>query len=151
MGKLWDLIQSHMESATYKPTERAVAARLGVSQTTLQGWREMKGGRLPRREYLEAIADLVGVRYSVVLDAALYDSGYHESAQVIPIRKRPRTTIEADLSVARADLDDWRAQNLTGRDAESHEQLLRSRVDALEAELVASRSAADPSGFVAES
>lgn len=150
MGKLWDLLQRHIDGEKYPPSERQVAARLGVSPTTLGNWRDPK--KLPSRENLQAIADLVGVRYSVVLEAALWDTGYHEAgeAQVVQIRKRPVTTIEADLRAKEADLQDWLTQELTGKDAESHERLLRSRVDALKAELVASRSALDETDSVAE-
>lgn len=150
MGKLWDLIQEHIDSAAYQPSERAVARRLGVSQTTLQGWRDLKGGRLPKRDNLEAIAKLVGVRYSVVLEAALYDSGYHADGNVVALHARPVSTIEADLVAAKADLDDWVEQKLTGKDAESHRRKLEARVDALETELVASRSASTDRDTVAE-
>lgn len=85
MGRLWDILQRHIDSAPYPPSERQVAARLGVSPTTLANWRDPK--KLPSRENLQAIADLVGVRYSVVLDAALYDTGYHEASGVSPVEE----------------------------------------------------------------
>lgn len=138
MGKLWDLIQGHMDAAPYRPSERQIAQKLNVSASTLQGWRELR--RLPTRENLEAIAALAGVRYSVVLDAALYDTGYHE-ATVTPIRPRPDTTIEAELQAAKITLAEWESLNLTGSDAKSKRRELAARVDALEAELVASRRA----------
>jgi len=105
MGLLWDLIQRHIDAAPYPPSERQVAAKLGVSPTTLANWRELK--RLPSRESLRSIADLVGVRYAVVLDAALRDTGYHEEMQA----SGPDLTLEQveeqrqELLAALAELD----------------------------------------------
>lgn len=148
MGKLWELLQRHIDGEKYPPSERQVAARLGVAPNTLGKWRNPKA--LPSRENLQAIADLVGVRYSVVLDAALYDTGYHEGARVIPLRHRPITTIEAELQVAAKDLEAFRQLKVTGGSAQSKRKELQSRVDALEAELHASRSATAASDSVAE-
>lgn len=148
MGKLWELLQRHIDSSPYPPSERQVAAKLGVSPTTLGKWRNPKN--LPARENLQAVADLVGVRYAVVLDAALYDTGYHEGARVIPLRHRPITTIEAELQVAAEDLEDFKQLKVTGKSAQSKQQDLQARVDALEAELVASRSATTGTDSVAE-
>lgn len=148
MGKLWDILQHHIDTAPYPPSERTVAGRLGVSPTTLGHWRDPK--RLPSRENLQAIADLAGVRYSVVLEAALYDTGYHEGATVTPLRRRPVTTIEAELRVAVEDLEGFKQLKVTGAAAKSKRTELQSRVDALEAELVASRSATTESDSVAE-
>lgn len=150
MGRLWELIQRHIDNAPYPPSERTLARKLGVSPTTLGNWRDPK--KLPSRENLQAIADLVGVRYSVVLDAALMDTGYHEAspASVVPLRPRPVTTIEADLRVAIANLEDWDRQKVPGKGAESHRRELRALVDALEAELAVSRQATGVSDSVAE-
>lgn len=148
MGLLWDLIQKHIDSAPYPPSERAVATKLGVSPTTLGNWRDLK--RLPSRENLQAIADLVGVRYSVVLDAALRDTGYHEASRPTAIRHRSATTIEAELQVAAQDLAKWQDLNVTGDVAERRRADAQARVDALEAELVASRSATTGTDSVAE-
>lgn len=147
MGQLWDLVQRHIEEAMYKPSERQLAARLKVSPTTLTNWRERELKRLPTRENLEAIADLVGVRYSVVLEAALYDTGYHES---LPSPTRSPSTIEAELQVAAQDLAKWQGLNVTGDVAERRRADAQARVDALEAELVASRNATTGADSVAE-
>lgn len=144
MGRLWDIVQRHIDSAPYPPSERQVAAKLGVSPTTLANWREPK--KLPSRENLEAIAALAGVRYSVVLDAALYDTGYHESGQVVTLRLRPVTTVEAELQAAETDL----AELPQVRGAERKRKELQSRVDALKAELVSSRRAIGETDSVAE-
>jgi transcriptional regulator with XRE-family HTH domain len=148
MGKLWDLLQQHIDNAPYPPSERQIAAKLRISPSGLAKWRNPK--QLPSRENLQALADLVGVRYSVVLDAALYDTGYHESvAQIIPIR-RPLSTIEAELQVAAEDLAEYEALNVTGKAAESKRAALRSRVDSLKAELDSSRRAIGETDSVAE-
>jgi transcriptional regulator with XRE-family HTH domain len=148
MGKLWELLQRHIDAAPYPPSERQVAAKLQVSPTTLANWREPK--KLPSRENLQAIADLVGVRYSVVLDAALFDTGYHEEARVLPMRPRPITTIQAELDAAEVDLSEFEELELAGRDAERKREELRGRVRTLEAELSASRRVTDEAGSVAE-
>lgn len=147
MGRLWDIVQRHIDASPYPPSERQVAAKLGVSPTTLANWREPK--KLPSRENLEAIAALAGVRYSVVLDAALYDTGYHEGT-VVTLRARPVTTIEGELQAAKADRDEWEELGHSGKAAEGHRKKLRARVDALEAELVASRRATGDTDSVAE-
>jgi len=150
MGRLWELIQRHIDNAPYPPSERTVARKLGVSPTTLGNWRDPK--KLPTRENLQAIADLVGVRYAVVLDAALFDTGYHEASPtaVLQLRRRPVSSVEAELRVARANLRDWDDQKLRGAGAKSHRAELQASVDALEAELAASRRVTDPAGSVAE-
>jgi transcriptional regulator with XRE-family HTH domain len=104
MGRLWEILQRHIDSAPYPPSERQVALKLGVSPTTLANWREPK--KLPTRENLEAIAELAGVRYATVLEAALYDTGYHEggagheqrspTATKLP-PPRPRAEVEEEL------------------------------------------------------
>jgi transcriptional regulator with XRE-family HTH domain len=148
MGKLWELLQRHIDGEKYPPSERQVAARLGVSPSTLGGWRDLR--RLPSRETLQAIADLVGVRYAVVLDAALRDTGYHEATVVVPMRRRSTSTIEAELQVAAQDLEAFDELTVTGSAAESKRDALAARVDALQRELVASRSATVDSDSVAE-
>lgn len=85
MGKLWDLIQRHIDEVPYPPSEREIARRLEVSPTTVANWRNLKS--LPSRDNLERIAALVGVRYSVVLDAALRDTGYHEDGSLPAARQ----------------------------------------------------------------
>lgn len=105
MGMLWDLIQRHIDNVGYPVSERTIASKLGVTPNTLKHWRELR--RLPSRENLEAIANLVGVRYSVVLEAALHDTGYHEAQPA----SEPELTLEQveekrqELLSALAELD----------------------------------------------
>lgn len=74
MGQLYDLIQQHIDSQTYPPTERQVAKQLGVTQTTLANWRNPR--RLIAKEHLVAISRVTRVPYSRVLDALLEDINY---------------------------------------------------------------------------
>lgn len=88
MGKLWDIVQAHIDSSPYPPSERAVAAKLGISPTALSNWKNPK--KLPDRENLRSLAQLAGVPYRVVLSAALDDTGYLDpegGAAVVPIRR----------------------------------------------------------------
>lgn len=74
MGKLYDLIQAHMDAQPYGVSERQVAHKIGVTQTTLSNWREPR--KLIAKEHLQSIARVTGVPYLRVLDALLDDIGY---------------------------------------------------------------------------
>jgi transcriptional regulator with XRE-family HTH domain len=73
MGRLYDLIQEHIDSQRYEVREAQVARELGVTQTTLSNWREPKG--MVKKEHLEAIARVTQNPYRVVRDAWLEDVG----------------------------------------------------------------------------
>ncbi|MFB7890275.1 hypothetical protein ACFCZ3_19715 [Cellulosimicrobium cellulans] len=79
-GRLWALVQEHRDAQPYPPSDRAIAARLGISPTALANWRGPS--RLPERRNLEALARLVGVPYRKVLSAALVDAGYIDPEEV---------------------------------------------------------------------
>lgn len=74
MGKLYDIIQTHMDSQPYGVSQRQVASKLGVSPTTLKNWRTPR--ELVDKQHLLAISHLTGVPYLRVLDALLDDIGY---------------------------------------------------------------------------
>lgn len=74
MGKLYDLIQNHIDAQPYEVSERQVAKNIGVTQTTLSNWREPK--KLIDKEHLRSIARVTHVPYQRVLDALLDDIGY---------------------------------------------------------------------------
>lgn len=74
MGRLYDIIQNHMDSQPYGVSQRQVAGKLGVSPTTLKNWQTPKD--LIAKEHLQAISLLTGVPYLRVLDALLEDIGY---------------------------------------------------------------------------
>lgn len=150
MGMLWDIIQKHIDEAQYPPSERQIARKLGVAPSVLTNWRELK--RLPTRENLQAIADLVGVRYSVVLEAALRDTGYHEDSRPVSVLYPPRPVaqVEAELQAARITLQEWDELKQTSAAAESKRRELQARVEALNTELAASRNATTGTDSVAE-
>lgn len=74
MGKLWEIVQQHIDAQPYGASQRSVAAKLGVSPTALGNWRDPKA--LPAPANLHALANLTGTPYLRVLDAALEDAGY---------------------------------------------------------------------------
>lgn len=86
MGKLYDLIQEHIDAQQYPPSERQVAKELGVTQTTLSNWRAPK--KLIAKEHLLAIARVTRNPYARVLDALLEDIGYRDAAP--PTQEPPR-------------------------------------------------------------
>jgi transcriptional regulator with XRE-family HTH domain len=78
MGRLYDIIQAHMDSQPYGVSERQVAQRLGVSPSTVTNWRTPT--KLMKKRHLVAISHLTGVPYQRVLDALLDDIGYLREA-----------------------------------------------------------------------
>lgn len=89
MGRLFDLIQAHVDAQAYPPSERELARRLGVSPTTLANWREPK--KLIAKKHLLAIANVTGNPYYRVLDALLQDIGYASPDNDPPrAARRPR-------------------------------------------------------------
>lgn len=79
MGRLYDLIQQHMDDQPYEVTVAQVARKLDVSRQTVLNWREPT--KLIAKRHLLAISELTGVRYSQVLDALLEDIGYLSATQ----------------------------------------------------------------------
>lgn len=87
MGRLYDVIQQHMDSQPYGVSERQIAIKLGVSPTTLRNWKTPT--RLIDKAHLVAISQMTGVPYSRVLDALLEDIGYlRPETPAPPGRKR---------------------------------------------------------------
>ena len=84
MGKLYNLIQDHIDAQPYKVSERQIARRIGVTQTTLSNWREPK--KLIAKDHLLAISRVTGVPYLRVLDALLDDIGYLKNESAEPER-----------------------------------------------------------------
>lgn len=74
MGRLYDIIQTHIDAQPYGVSERQLAKRLGVTQSTLSNWEHPK--RLIAKRHLQAISGVTGVPYQRVLDALLEDIGY---------------------------------------------------------------------------
>lgn len=74
MGRLFDLIQEHVDAQPYEVNLAQVAGRMGVSRQTLLNWRNPK--KLVNKDHLLAISAVTGVPYARVLDALLEDIGY---------------------------------------------------------------------------
>lgn len=74
MGRLYDLLQEHMDSQHYRVSKRQLAQRLEVSPSTIDNWRNPE--KLIAKKHLMKIAAVTGNPYSRVLDALLDDIGY---------------------------------------------------------------------------
>ena len=86
MGKLYDLIQEHIDAQPYPVSERQVAKAIGVTQTTLSNWREPK--KLIAKEHLLSIARVTRNPYHRVLDALLEDIGYRDAQPPVDPNER---------------------------------------------------------------
>lgn len=90
MGRLYDLIQEHIDGQMYPVSERQIAKAIGVTPTALSNWRNPK--RLIEKKHLLAIARVTRNPYSTVLYALLEDINYlHEGGggdgEAAPIAK----------------------------------------------------------------
>lgn len=74
MGRLYDLIQAHIDAQPYGVTAADIARRIGVSRQTVLNWKTP--AKLIDKEHLVAVAQITGVPYQRVLDALLEDIGY---------------------------------------------------------------------------
>lgn len=130
MTELMRLIQSHLDR--YGVTRAEFARRAGTSPQTVQNWRdEIKA--LPDAKHLRGVAEVIGVPYVVVLNAALVDAGYLDSVadDAAALEARIRAAVGADPAV----LDDvW----FTVNRVKAEQQLAGAVSDQSE-----SRSAAD--------
>jgi transcriptional regulator with XRE-family HTH domain len=107
MTELMRLIQAHIDR--YGVTRATVARRAGMSPQTVQNWRD-EIRALPDAQHLRAIAEVIGVPYTVVLDAALTDCGYRESStdDAPALEAKMRRAVEVDPAI----IDDlWFALN----------------------------------------
>lgn len=96
MGRLYDIIQAHIDAQQFGASVRKVALAIGVSPTTVSNWRNIT--ELPSRENLEAIARVTGVKYEEVFLAASIDAGYikEPSVESVVLQRRAET-MESDL------------------------------------------------------
>lgn len=75
VGQLIGLIQAHLDK--YGVTRSEFARRAGTTPQTVQNWWD-KPTTFPRPEHLKGVAEVIGVPYLLVLEAALVDAGYRE-------------------------------------------------------------------------
>lgn len=85
MGRLFDLIQEHVDSQPYEVTLSQVAKRIGVSRQTVLNWRTPT--KLIDKKHLVAISQVTGRSYETVRDALLNDIGYLTERDAPPDRK----------------------------------------------------------------
>lgn len=91
MTRLNELLLAHIEAQAYPISERQIAMRIGITQSGLARWRAPGMKRLPEAEHLRAAARVLGVPYRVVLEAALYDTGYLQEVGDHDQRSAPKT------------------------------------------------------------
>lgn len=93
MGRLFDLIQAHVDSQPYDVTMASVARRLGVSRQTVLNWRTPT--KLIDKEHLVAIAEVTHLPYAIVRDALLHDIGYLDADKRPPARDEQENESDA--------------------------------------------------------
>lgn len=74
MGRLYDIIQRHIDAQPYGASQAQIAQAVGVSRTTIGNWREPR--KLIGKKTMERLAAVTGTTYAEVLEANLYDIGY---------------------------------------------------------------------------
>lgn len=89
-GELWALIQQWLDAIPYPPSQRRLAARVGVSSSALTEWKYGRG--FPTPDNLKALAEEIGVPYERVLDAALIDRGYRTPRDPKEASEKPSRT-----------------------------------------------------------
>lgn len=92
MGRLFDILQAHVDAQPYEVSWADVARKIGVSRQTVLNWREPN--RLIQREHLRRISEVTGVPYLRVLDALLKDIGYLSDDGAGPPSARPDARAE---------------------------------------------------------
>lgn len=102
MGRLFDLIQAHVDSQPYEVTFSQVAKKIGVSRQTVLNWKTPT--KLIEKRHLEAISQVTGVPYLRVLDALLEDIGYlrpdpvdQADDTVTPLSEAPSSVADEQL------------------------------------------------------
>lgn len=74
-GHMWALVQEWLDTFTYRPpSQRELAPRLGVSDSTLGDYKYAR--HLPPPAFVVRLAKEIQVPYEKVLDAVLKDRGY---------------------------------------------------------------------------
>jgi transcriptional regulator with XRE-family HTH domain len=74
MSNVWDIVQRHIDA--YGVREAEIARRMGTVPQTLNSWKNRGIHKLPDARLLLALANITGVAYEDVLNAALHDIRY---------------------------------------------------------------------------
>lgn len=72
MGRLWSIIEEWRDTLDFPPSYRQIAGRMGVVQSTFDGWKDPVD--VPKRANLYAISKVTGTPYHVVVQAAIDDA-----------------------------------------------------------------------------
>lgn len=81
MGVFWDAIQAELDRERFAPSNRRLAAALGVAPSTITNWRDGLT-ELPKREHLESVARFIGETYESVLLLALSESDHGKGTRL---------------------------------------------------------------------
>lgn len=81
MGAFWDVIQRELDRERFDVSDRKLAARLGVSPSTIGNWRNGLA-QLPAEKNLRAVADFAGRSYEDVLIIALSETGHARGTNI---------------------------------------------------------------------
>lgn len=74
-GHMWALVQEWLDTFTYRPpSQRELAPRLGVSNSTLGDYKYAR--HMPPPAFVVRLSREIQVPYEKVLDAVLRDRGY---------------------------------------------------------------------------
>lgn len=94
------LIQAHLDK--YGVTRAEFARRAGTTPQTVQNWKS-RPGTLPKPEHLRGVADVIGVPFETVLNAALRDAGYSRNEAEAPT---PRSGLRAAVTRSKLKIQD---------------------------------------------
>lgn len=105
MSNIGAFIQAYQDK--HGSSDRALALRVGVTPTLIGKWKHGRFVELPKPELIEALAQQMGVKYDLVLDAFLADAGYREDVMgnaehpaPTSIRRRPGNVSDEDEAAA---------------------------------------------------
>lgn len=100
MSELMRLIQAHLDK--YGVSRAEFARRAGTTPQTVQNWKN-RPGTLPKPEHLRGVADVIGVPFQVVLNAALADAGYSRDESEV---STPRSGLRAAITRSKLKIQD---------------------------------------------
>lgn len=101
MGAFWDAIQAELDRERFAPSDRRLAASLGVAPSTIKNWRDGLT-KLPDREHLEAVAQFLGESYESVLLLALGETEHGKGTRLERSAGRRNKYLDAAVTELRA-------------------------------------------------
>lgn len=73
MGKLWTLYQEWRDGMEFPPSHRQIAARIGISSSTIAGWRDGLA-ELPKRSTIWRLHEVTNIPFEALMQAAIEDA-----------------------------------------------------------------------------